>query len=45
MLIVPTGTYTLSAEAELYSSGDTTYSGVEVNALDELTGYDFTLME
>jgi len=45
MLIVPEGTYQVGAEAENYASSDTTYSGIEVEAMDELSGYDFTMME
>ncbi|MCF7805854.1 MAG: DUF4382 domain-containing protein [Candidatus Marinimicrobia bacterium] len=45
MLTLPEGTYDLSAEAEGYSGSDTTYTGVELEAEEDLSGYDFQLME
>lgn len=42
-LILLEGTYDLKASAEGYTTADTTYTGVEVNAGDNLTGYNFIL--
>jgi len=44
-MILEEGTYNISAELEHYISVDTSYSNVEVNADDELTGYDFTFIQ
>jgi len=42
-LILLEGTYDLKASAEGYTTADTTYTGVEVGAGADLTGYDFVL--
>jgi hypothetical protein len=42
-LILAPGTYDLSAMAAGYSSADTSYQDVQVQAGDKLTGYDFIL--
>lgn len=44
-LILVEGTYDLKASAEDYTSADTTYTEVEVNAGDDLIGYDFILQQ
>jgi len=43
-MILEEGTYDISTELEHFISVDTSYSNVEVNADDELTGYDFTFI-
>lgn len=42
-LVVEEGSYDVFASAEGYTSADTTYSGVSVEAEMDLTGYDFLL--
>jgi len=42
-LILPEGPYGLQATAEGYTTADTTYADVLVNAGGQLTGYDFVL--
>jgi len=42
-LILLEGAYDLTASAEGYTSADTTYTGVEVNAGANLAGYNFIL--
>src|SRR5574341_320749 len=42
-LILPAGTYNISAMAAGYTSADTSYQNVQVQAGEKLTGYDFIL--
>ena len=42
-IIVPAGTYDLSATGHAGAQPDTTYSAVEVAGDDKLNGYDFVL--
>lgn len=44
-MILEEGTYNLSAEITEYTSVDTMYSDIEVNADAELTGYDFQFIQ
>jgi len=42
LLILPAGFYDLTATADSLTA-DTSYSGIELNPLDELTGFDFIM--